>query len=202
LFAELPVKRVVAMLPLFAFVQLVSFVSGFAQADTSVSLQRTSLTVARTYVAERDTRDDVRLPSNLVVTPAYRQIVSSMLAHSPAFRRQCLRIGIASHLAVTLLGEDATTPSESRAFTRISRDRDGGLRAVVQIREIADATELIAHEFEHIIEQLDGVDLKSLAAFETSGVRQCRCGEGDAFETARAVHAGLQVAREVAARAR
>ena len=108
---------------------------------------------------------------------------------------------IASHLAVTLLGEDATTPSESRAFTKISRERDGALRAVVRIKGFDRATELIAHEFEPFIEQLDGVDLKRLAALDTSGVRQCRC-DGDAFETARAVHAGLQVAREVAARAR
>ena len=47
-----------------------------------------------------------------------------------------------------------------------------------------DLTELIAHEFEHVLEQLDGVDLKALAR---AGEAR-RLADG-AFETERAVTA-------------
>ena len=56
----------------------------------------------------------------------------------------------------------------------------------------ADLTELLAHEFEHLIEQLDGVDLKALAR---DGEAR-RLADG-AFETDRAMAAGQQVAGEV-----
>jgi hypothetical protein len=58
--------------------------------------------------------------------------------------------------------------------------------------------ELIAHELEHVIEQLDQIDLASLAALRDTGVRHAQ-GEGVVFETARATQVGLKVTREVRA---
>ena len=55
-----------------------------------------------------------------------------------------------------------------------------------------DAAELIAHELEHILEQLDGVDLQAQAG---NGV-VWKAGDG-AFETRRAIEAGRRVAREI-----
>jgi hypothetical protein len=55
---------------------------------------------------------------------------------------------------------------------------------------------LIAHEFEHIIEQLDGIDLSSRVHLPSSGVSRGR-GEADAFETTRAKRMGVTVAAEV-----
>jgi len=55
---------------------------------------------------------------------------------------------------------------------------------------------LIAHEIEHVIERLDGVDLRARAALPGTGVRLCDGGD-DAFETIRARRAGLAVAEEV-----
>jgi hypothetical protein len=87
----------------------------------------------------------------------------------------------------------ATVPS--RAVTDLSFDRDGRMLAHVQLGQSADPEELIAHEFEHIIEQLDGVDLPSLARRATAGVRLTQ--DVDRFETERAVAMGRQVTHEI-----
>ena len=56
--------------------------------------------------------------------------------------------------------------------------------------------ELIAHEFEHIIEQLDGVDLAAHAAQRHTGVTAIG-HRHDIFETMRAKRAGLKVVSEL-----
>jgi len=185
------------MVALALVVQLVSSVSGFAQADTSLSLQRTSFNVARKYVPVRETRGEVDLPSNLFVSSMYRRRIELMLAHSATFRRQCVRLANASNLVVVLQSDTPRSDAETRAVTTMVRGDDGGIRAVVRIRQSERVTELIAHEIEHVIEQLDGVDLKALSQQDASGVRRCRCTDVNTFETQRAVNAGLQVAREV-----
>ncbi len=191
------------MLPVLVLVHLVSSVSGFSQADSWTPSPRTSFTVARTYVPVRDVHDeDDELPRNLIVAAMFREHVQMMRALSPTFRRQCLRIANEPRITVVLEAEATPLPTDSRAFTKITRERDGGLRALVRIRQREHVTELIAHEIEHVIEQLDGVDLKSMATMNASGVRQCRCADSDSFETLRAVLAGTQVAREVDERSR
>jgi hypothetical protein len=57
-----------------------------------------------------------------------------------------------------------------------------------------DFAELLAHEFEHVIEQLEGVDLRQRATEPHSGVRKV---DGGAFETDRANKAGRAAALEV-----
>lgn len=54
--------------------------------------------------------------------------------------------------------------------------------------------ELVGHEFEHVIEQIEGLDLKRLARVKGSGVREA---EPRVFETDRAQSAGRVVAAEV-----
>jgi hypothetical protein len=139
--------------------------------------------------------DEARLPPNLVVAAPLRQVLESMLRDSPTFRRQCARL---SHSSLTTISVDqvliaATAPS--RAVTDLSFDRDGRMLAHVQLGQSADPEELIAHEFEHIIEQLDGVDLPSLARRATAGVRLTQ--DVDRFETERAVAMGRQVTHEI-----
>ena len=191
------------MLPLVVLVHLVSSVSGFAQADSWAGPQRTSFTVARAYVPVREVHDeDDEMPKNLKIAPMFRAHVQMMRALSPTFRQQCIRIAQEPRLIVVVEGEATSMPSESRALTRITRERNGGLQALVRIRHREQVTELIAHEIEHVIEQLDGVDLKSMVAMNASGVRQCRCAETGSYETLRAVLAGEQVAREVDERSR
>jgi hypothetical protein len=188
--------------PLLVLVHLVLSVSGFTQADSWAST-RGSFTVARTYTPVRELRDDEdEIPQNLIVAPMFREHVRMMRALSPTFRQQCIRIAQEPRLTVLLQTEATSVPTETRAYTKIVREPHGGLRATIRIKQREQVTELIAHEIEHVIEQLDGVDLKSLAAMNASGVRQCRCSETESFETVRAVLTGEQVAREVSERSR
>jgi hypothetical protein len=191
------------MVPLVVLVHLVLSVSEFTQADSWAGPQRTSFTVARAYTPVRELHDDdAEIPRNLIVAPIFREHVQMMRALSPTFRQQCIRLAHEPRLTVVLGSDSAAVPTETRASTKITRERNGGLRAVVRIKQREHVTELIAHEIEHVIEQLDGVDLKRMAAMNASGVHQCRCAETDSFETVRAVLAGEQVAREVSERTR
>ena len=116
-----------------------------------------------------------------------------MLQRSGIFRRQILRIANAPRLTVSI-GSFHPLPSDrARARTEfVSSDR--GLHAEVQIAPLYDQVELIAHEIEHVIEQLDGVDLRLRASLRDTGASMCDNGS---FETVRAVRAGLAVARDV-----
>ena len=80
----------------------------------------------------------------------------------------------------------------SRARTAFRQTETGGLDAQIEIRSASDMSELLGHEFEHLIEQLDGVDLSAMAR----GGEARRLTDG-AFETDRAIAAGQQVAGEV-----
>ena len=81
----------------------------------------------------------------------------------------------------------------ARARTQIRRTAGGQLIATVEINPYGDFTELLAHELEHVIEQLDGIDLAAKATVARSGVRNCADGT---FETSRAVRVGTLVALE------
>ncbi len=86
--------------------------------------------------------------------------------------------------------------SDVRAITRMSRTERGHLTAVINIGFRENAQELIAHEFEHIIEQLDGVDLAARAALAHTGVTSLGHST-DKFETTRARLTGLKVVSEL-----
>lgn len=187
--------------PLVA-IHAVLLVSGLSQSDVSLRTiaLRSSVDVAREYrpLAE-PSPDDVELPANLIVPPLYREMVESMRQRSATFRRQCLRIAGASQLTVVL--EAGPPPAQLRAlaWTRVARV-DGRLEAVIRLGKDYPAPGLIAHELEHVIEQLDGVDLHRKARLESSGVHECACGGASAFETSRAVRAGFQVTTEMRSR--
>jgi len=136
------------------------------------------------------------LPRNIHLFGSYRSVVQEMLRRSPTFRRQCSRIGRQHWLLVTV--EPALPPVRQAiaATTTISRDALGGLEAEVRLAGQGELVELIAHEFEHILEQLDGVDLAAMASRSGTGVHAVP--DGGHFETERATAAGRRVASEVA----
>jgi hypothetical protein len=150
---------------------------------------RASFGAVHEYVAiGAASAEPVALPSNLIASPIYRQVLASMIHGSATFRRQCLRIAAEPRLTIRL----APMPAP---WTR------GLMSATIGIGRFENEVELIAHELEHIIEQLDEVDLPSRAVLPDTGVHALDAG-GMAFETARAVRVGLTVAREVRAIAR
>ena len=186
-----------------ASVLIVSGVPGFAQTNTANERYRShsSLSVARVYVPLRSTDADgdffTVLPSNVTVTSLYHQLLSRMLARSPTFRQQCARLGRAHNLTVEIKTEIAARRDAPRAWTNIVRSAGDRLHATVTVPRTDRPAELIAHEIEHVLEQLDGVDLAALSRVRRSGVRECDCGHIDAFETTRAIKTGLRVSQEV-----
>lgn len=157
----------------------------------------TQPTVARAYIEGVTLPPPplIAVPANVVIAGSYEDIVESMLRSSATFRRQCSRIAHdrTLHIVVErslLRGMDGTS-----ALTRISHRSDGGIDASVEIGHLGDPVLLIAHEFEHILEQLDGVDLPAMAARPATGVHTVP--NSGHFETERAIAAGQQVVREV-----
>jgi hypothetical protein len=136
------------------------------------------------------------LPRNIQLSGTYQSIVQEMLRRSVTFRRQCSRIGLYQWLRVTV--EPALRPIRQTvgATTTITREALGGLEADVRLTGQGELVELIAHEFEHILEQLDGVDLAAMASRSGTGVHAVP--EVGHFETDRAHIAGRRVASEVA----
>lgn len=183
-------------------VPYVTSVPAFAQSDSaarpSVALERTSLGAAREYVPAEFVEAPRRtLPPNLLVPDVYRPLLQSMLRQSPTFARQCARIANSPQLTVTvefatISGSRAAPPA--RAHARIMR-HGARLNATIVIAQTTDVVELVAHEIEHVIEQLDGVNLPSKAQVPESGVRAIDRDAG-VFETIRAHRIGLRVAEE------
>jgi WD40-like Beta Propeller Repeat len=126
-------------------------------------------------------------PANLKAG-AFHALVAQIWRDSPTFRRQCLRLAAEPALTVTL-GADAQGRSSARAVTFMLNKNGALSRADIVLFSIADATELIAHEIEHIIEQLDGIVLTGECGRIT--------GSRGTIETCRAVEAGRLVTQEV-----
>lgn len=132
------------------------------------------------------------LPSTIELAPGLQPVVKWVLEHSPRFREQCRTLAAAPRLRATVSVAYGQNIGVSRARTAFRQTRAGGLDAEIEIRSASDISELLGHEFEHLIEQLDGVDLPALA--REGEARRLVDG---AFETERAITAGQQVAGEV-----
>ena len=79
----------------------------------------------------------------------------------------------------------------------IHRLRTGELLAFVAIEPTGSPVEWLAHEFEHVLEQVEGHHLPSLAR-RTAAI--WRSGNGEMFETDRAIRAGRRVVEETRAK--
>ena len=135
----------------------------------------------------------VGVPPNVSIPTEYHDLLDTMLRASPTFRAQCTRIAQASQLHITLRRSLFAAPQA--ALTSLTRREDGRIDADVEVGVFGDVTQLVAHEFEHILEQLDGVDLPGMANRRGTGVRaDPRTGQ---FETERAIAMGRRVALEV-----
>jgi hypothetical protein len=129
------------------------------------------------------------LPSNIDAGMLQPSVIV-LLQRSATFQRQCMRIAAARVLRVTVRVSTAVEVG-ALAQTVITRYDAGGIRAEVTLRFSEDYLLLLAHEFEHILEQVEGVDLREEAA---SG-RAWRTTSG-AWETRRAARAGMRVRQE------
>lgn len=138
-------------------------------------------------------RPSIGPPTGLHVADALRPVLHHMWQTSPAFRRQCARLAEASvELTVHIGLPDGAIGVQ--AMTRIKL-QDGVVRHVTVYlgRTLDRAYELLPHEIEHVLEQIDGVNLRILAFAGVLGVQAYR----DTYETSRAVAIGRLVEREV-----
>jgi hypothetical protein len=137
-----------------------------------------------------------RSPS-IQVDDFFDSLVDALRDASPTFSRQYERIADFPLARVSIRMLPKGEESCCRARTTIRRYPSGALIAWVEIpspRTRLEYAELLGHEFEHILEQIDRVDLDAQA---DEGAGAARVGNG-AYETARARRAGEAVALETA----
>jgi hypothetical protein len=159
-------------------------VSG-AHADSSVAAASTP-----PAAAGRD------VPLNIQVSPVLARVFQEILEVSPTFADQCERIRAAKYVHVRVMpvmGMSTTTRGTAR--TTMRRFSSRALLASVTIPvplTTSEYAEFFGHEFEHIIEQIDRVDLEALTR---AGAGASRLSDG-AYETTRARRVGLTIADE------
>jgi hypothetical protein len=126
-----------------------------------------------------------------------REVVQLLCHDSLTFQRQCARIAPHRELSVDVRLKSPTESFGARAWTTFKTANNAGVRVEVRITAGWDAAELLGHEFEHIIEWLDGVHGGGHSHERDGGVSVGRYGE--IVETARATRVGRIVADEEAA---
>jgi hypothetical protein len=134
------------------------------------------------------------MTGRLRIAARLRPMLAEMCRRAPTFRRQVARLVSEPELVVTI-SETAFPPRTPwRARTTIDSVSGRVRSADVQVQpgDPRAFAELIAHEFEHILEQLDGVALARWIG--RSGVD--RIGRDGPIETERARQVGLLVAGE------
>jgi hypothetical protein len=141
--------------------------------------------------------DDVgctTMPPNVRMPGAMQSAVNQLLAQSSILQRQCAAIAAArDRVQLTII---PVRPGLTSCRARSSFAYRSPTRFDVQIDVpfTRDFPELIAHELEHVVEQIEGVNLRRLSRQPASGVKEIASGT---FETRRAQQAGLAAASEV-----
>jgi hypothetical protein len=147
---------------------------------------------ARPGMAEGDRQ--LILPRNLYLSNDLRLHIEKIWLRSPMFRQQCERIGRTPNLVVTM--KVTQRPLEFRAhdaLTRVTKSGNGLTIATVRIFNPSRLVEMVGHEFEHIIEQIEGLNLHMASAMKKPTAYRSQRG---IFETDRAVEAGRRVEDE------
>jgi hypothetical protein len=139
-----------------------------------------------------------RLPANLEVSEFLQPVIDALLRKSATFRRQCGIIAATRHAQVRVTAVWLTRePGAPRARATIHRFVYGRLSADIELPMVGDHFELLPHELEHVIEQIEGLDLSRMVAEGDRGVARIEHG---AYETERARRAGLAAMDEVCSR--
>ena len=135
---------------------------------------------------------DGRLPPNVHVNRALLGPVRSMLRRSEEFRRQCEELAARPTVYVRVNLSVEGLPSRFCARSVIQRMTDGPLLIFVEIERTVNWAEWLAHEFEHVLEQAEGLRVKDLRNQKDSW----ESAEA-VFETSRAIFAGRAVREQM-----
>jgi hypothetical protein len=128
-------------------------------------------------------------PCRLVVRPTLLGVIEEGWKRSPTLRQQCEDLAAGRAVIVLAWGK---TDSQSHATTEIQRDSGGVVAARVTIPPVHNALELVAHELEHVLETVRGVDHEAESRRQRSGVWRAFGG----FETVGAIESGRRVWKE------
>ncbi len=132
-------------------------------------------------------------PRSLKVDANLRDAIEQMRAGSATFRAQCERLDAEQKLVVLLRLDPTLSKVRVRAPSVIKRYSSGLLVATVLVAPASDQAEWIAHEFEHVIEVLDG-------GYQASDLRHQRHGltasPDGMIESTRAMTVGRTVLHE------
>jgi hypothetical protein len=137
--------------------------------------------------------DAGQFPQTVQIDRAVLPRIGVMLRRSATFREQCRRVAATSQLYIRVHVNGLLVGNRFRALTRISRFESGVIIAEVELRTPWAPEEWIAHELEHVLEQIDRVPLVELA--DRTG-RVWRTAE-DMFESERAIRVGRTVLKEL-----
>jgi hypothetical protein len=151
--------------------------NGFAQSEPERQRQRASAST-----------------TSIQFAPELRSEVDRTLQRSATFRDQYRRLAEAGSLIVGVRTDVRLCETSYRARTTFKRYQSGLIVANVTIAPGAHPGEWIAHEFEHILELLDGRNLTQLAS---SHAKDVWFSGTDVIETDRAIRAGRTVGDEV-----
>jgi hypothetical protein len=132
------------------------------------------------------------LPPNLRVPRDLRALLQQVLRRSPTFQRQMQTLLHTQRVRMSVSYGGLRGMRMFQARSLVRHHEYGALVVDTTLYAPADMVELVAHETEHVCEQIEGVDLRGLAEVRDSGVYDV----GGHFETQRAISIGRRVARE------
>jgi hypothetical protein len=132
------------------------------------------------------------LPRNLRVPDNMRPMLMRMLQTSATFRRQIAVLTAKPAVRMTVTYGGMRGDRNYHALSTVRKHQWGAMLVDTTVFVPTDLVEIIAHELEHVCEQMEGVDLKSLSRQKGEGVYDI---DGH-FETARAIRAGQEATRE------
>ena len=132
----------------------------------------------------------LEFPRTLKADKALEPQLSRMLATSPTFREQCARLDEAEKLAVVLRMNPTLPKTLFRARSTIRRYSSGLLVVTVEVAPGSEQAGWIGHEFEHVLEVVEGNNLQAMARHARPGVWNSVEGM---IETKRAIEAGRDV---------
>ena len=134
-----------------------------------------------------------QLPGSIDAPDDLRRLMGTMLQRSATFRQQCQRLDVPGlHVQIRLDPQLVDRPYRARSIIR--RSDSGNFTAWVAITPFGNPAQWLAHEIEHIIEQLDGVRVPRLAV---AGARDAWQTGENMFETERALRIGRRVLHEL-----
>lgn len=131
------------------------------------------------------------VPPHVHVAALLKKPVHDLLERSETFRAQMATLSRTHALGVAIVFEASSVGPPAEAVVR--RYDTGAIVAIIYIRSVHNQEELLAHEVEHLIEQIERVPIARLAQQQRDVWRV-----GNSYESARAIAAGRRVRREVA----